>query len=177
DEIKRKKDAGELSETEAAEKKKELVKKSAVSAKKQIESKLTEGHQKLAVDEAELAAQLAPYNTIEEKLNSLAEAEEVATFENDLLVVIDQKKKDKLDNIANEAIAEIKKEIDGDQNVELGVNEDFENVIKGLVDPDEIESLKSKIVKLVREQKLSQSLEGTNTSSDGKNPNSPSLLK
>lgn len=172
EEIQRKKDTGDLSETEAEEKKKELVKQSATSAKGQIKSKLTDGHQKLAVGENELAKALAPYTTVEEKLESLTGVEEISAFENNLLAVIDQKKKEKLNNIANEAIESIKKEIGGDQDIELGANEDFENIIKGLVNPDEIENLKNRIVTLIKEQKMARGLEQTSDLS-GEQPDSP----
>ncbi|CFW93133.1 protein of unknown function [endosymbiont DhMRE of Dentiscutata heterogama] len=176
EEIQRKKDTGDLSETEAEEKKKELVKQSATSAKGQIKSKLTDGHQKLAVGENELDEALAPYTTVEEKLESLTGVEEISAFENNLLAVIDQKKKEKLNNIANEAIESIKKEIGGDQDIELGANEDFENIIKGLVNPDEIENLKNRIVTLIKEQKMARGLEQTSDLS-GEQPDSPTWPK
>ncbi|CAG8744937.1 27681_t:CDS:2, partial [Dentiscutata erythropus] len=56
---------------------------------------------------------------------------------------------------------DIKKEIDKSQDIELGANENFENIIKSLVDLYGIEKLKDKIVEPIKEQKLAHGLEQT----------------
>jgi len=50
------------------------------------------------------AENLVPYKSLEEKLNSFKSMEEVADFENNLLVVIDSKKKEKLQVIINDVV-------------------------------------------------------------------------
>src|SRR5437764_8697846 len=86
----------------------EVISISKTFSSDRIKSKLKEGHKNLAVQEEELPSQiLAPYKTVEEKINSLEKVEEITAFENNLREAIIQKKQEKLTKIADEAIAEI----------------------------------------------------------------------
>jgi len=106
------------------------------------------------VKEEEIPAEnFAPYKSLEEKLSSLKSTEEVADFENNLLVVIDSKKKEKLQVIINDAVSEIEKEIGGEAGIQLGMNSDFKILLKGMVDPDKIEEYKNRLLSLIKEQK------------------------
>src|SRR5438874_208248 len=111
-------------------------------------------HTKLVVSEAEIPTSfLTPYRTIEEKLNSCSTPDEISILENQLLMAIDQQQESKLTAIQEEAIAEIKAEIEKESERELGLNVNYEEMIKGMVNPDQIEAKKSLILNLLAEQK------------------------
>jgi len=133
----------------------EIISISKTGSINRIKNKLKEGHEKLAIRGEELPPQLlVPYKTVEEKINSLEKLEDITNFENELRVVIIQKKQEKLVDIANEAIAEIKKEIGQDQNwIELGEHRDYETKLKKYNDPNVIELVKKNIINLIREQR------------------------
>jgi hypothetical protein len=98
---------------------------------------------------------LAPYKSIEKKINSLEKLEDITAFEIKLKEAITKKKQEKLTVIVNEAITEIKKEI-GQSRIELGENKDYETRLKNTNDPDTIELIKQNLIKLIREQKSSE---------------------
>jgi hypothetical protein len=130
-----------------------IILDSRTSAIKKTKDSLKEGHKKLVVEESELPTELfAPYKTLEEKLNSLNKIEDITAFENNLLSKVAEKKKEKLSAIADEAIQTIKKELQGG-DYELGQNKDFEKMIKGMIDPDDIERRKIILLDLIAEQK------------------------
>nr|CAG8453415.1 829_t:CDS:2 [Entrophospora candida] len=123
-----------------------------------IKNKLKEGHEKLVVREEELPPQLlVPYKSVEEKLGSLKQLEDITSFENNLRGIIVQKKQEKLDVIVDEAISEIKREIGQDQEwIELGEYKDYENKLKSMIDPDVIDLFKKNIMDLIEEQRANK---------------------
>jgi len=100
-----------------------------------------------------LVEHFSPCKSLEEKLNSLKSADEVTSFENNLLTVIGNKKEEKLQVIINDAISKIEKEIGDKTDIKLGINSDFKNLLGGMIDPDKIEEYKIKVLKLIEQQK------------------------
>ncbi|CAG8617043.1 6908_t:CDS:2 [Ambispora gerdemannii] len=112
-------------------KNKKIVADSRTETLNQIKVKLKEGHQKLNLEESEIPVSLfAPYKTLADKLNSLNKTEEINALNNNLLIAIEQKKKEKLNAIAQAAIVEIDQAIG-----------------------DDIERKKNKVKKLIDDQK------------------------
>jgi hypothetical protein len=146
----------DLSEKEKSAKKKQLITRFATVAKSLVQTRMTEAHPKLVVSEAEIPVSiLAPCRSIEEKFNACSSTDEVSTLESRLLAAIDQQQEVKLTAIQERAIAEIRAELEkgpGKERKELGLNENFEEVIRGMVDPSQIESKKNLILDLLVEQ-------------------------
>ena len=144
---------GKTSQGDAKEKKETLVKNRKENAKRGIDKKLKEGHQKLTVKMDELPVQLfAPHKSFQDKLNSLHSLEEISDFNNKLVTEINKRKEEKLEVIRDDAITRIEKEI-GNSKIELGQNKDFKKKIKEAKDPDVIEMLEKNILTLIKEQK------------------------
>jgi len=131
-----------------------IVADSKTETLNQIKVKLKEGHQKLNLEESEIPVSLfAPYKTLADKLNSLNKTEEINAFNNNLLIAIEKKRKEKLNAIAQAAIAEIAQAIGGNNSLELGELKDYKRIIGTSNDPDDIERKKNKVKKLIDDQK------------------------
>jgi len=131
-----------------------IVADSKAETLNQIKAKLKEGHQKLNLEESEIPVSLfAPYKTLADKLNSLNKTEEINAFNNNLLIAIEKKRKEKLNAIAQAAIAEIAQAIGGNNSLELGELKDYKRIIGTSNDPDDIERKKNKVKKLIDDQK------------------------
>ena len=105
------------------------------------------------MSEAEIPTSiLAPYSTVQQKLHACSSLDEVSALQKTLLELIDQQRKAKIVAIQNQAIKAIEDKIKEGGEKELGLNENFIEMIRGMVDPDQIDRKKTLILNLLAEQ-------------------------